>query len=104
MGSDPELPPCTSCGGCCYTSEPRYIGVYGFDLARMDELTVSYTTISGGKRFMRFDDGHCSALRIDEAAQRYECAVYEQRPDACHWLQRGSAECLAKVRAPTNNP
>ena len=96
--SDPELPPCTSCGGCCFSTEPGYIGVYSVDLARMDERAVSYTAVAGGKRFMRFDGGRCSALQINAAAGRCACAIYEQRPDACRWLSRGSAACLSMVR------
>ena len=53
----------------------------------------------GNRAFMRMLAGHCVALRVvrgvDEAPD-YFCTIYEQRPQTCRDLDRGSPQCAGE--------
>ena len=38
-----ELPPCTACGACCFSTLPEYVRVFGTDWDRMTERARTYT-------------------------------------------------------------
>lgn len=46
---------------------------------------------------MRMIDGHCAALQIQSGANgpQFVCAIYDQRPQTCRDLARGSPQCEA---------
>lgn len=94
-----DVPECTACGTCCFSTSPEYVHVFGNDWDRMDDVAQSYAIFDGHRCFMRIEDGHCAALRIDlegpNGAARFTCAIYEQRPDVCRSLERGSGACRA---------
>jgi Fe-S-cluster containining protein len=92
-GTDPPRD-CTDCGCCCFSDEREWVPVYGVDVARMGAQAETYTTILGDRRSMRFREGRCVALALRD--DRWICSIYEVRPDACRWLQRGSALCRDK--------
>ncbi len=48
---------------------------------------------------MKMTEGHCGALAVSEGAQgrEYYCLVYEQRPQVCRDLARGSPQCEAEL-------
>jgi hypothetical protein len=48
---------------------------------------------------MRMVDGHCGALRLEPASQRFVCSAYTTRPDVCRDLARGSGACLGELDA-----
>ena len=92
---DADVPDCTACGACCFSTLPEYVRVFGCDLDRMDDDARSFTDFNGNRCYLRIEDGHCAALNIDPVAPRFLCAIYEQRPDACRALARGSGACRA---------
>lgn len=93
-----SLPHCIDCGRCCFAPDAEYIRVFAVDLERMDARARGYTVDHGGRISMRMAEGRCAALVIDAGAGTFVCAIYEGRPDACRWLQRGSGVCLSDRR------
>ena len=51
------------------------------------------TVVSQERRYLRLEDGHCAALRIDPITRRFACGIYDRRPDACRALESGSSAC-----------
>ncbi len=91
-----EPPLCTSCGACCFSELPEYVRVWGVDYDRFSDTQVqAYSVFIGNKCYLRLEDGHCAALTIDPILKTFHCAMYEQRPDACRALERGSGMCRA---------
>ncbi|MFT3775833.1 MAG: YkgJ family cysteine cluster protein [Minicystis sp.] len=90
---DADTPECTACGTCCFSNLPEYVRVFGYDWDRMDDHARTFTEFLGNRCYLRIEDGHCAALTIDPDGPRYLCAIYEQRPDACRALERGSGAC-----------
>jgi Fe-S-cluster containining protein len=43
------------------------------------------------KAYMRIEDGRCAALNGTL------CAIYEERPEICRALERGSPACEAEI-------
>lgn len=92
MGVD-DVPECTACGACCFSTLPEYVRVFGCDWDRMNEEARALTHFLGNRCYMRIEDGRCAALVIDPAGPRFLCAVYEVRPDVCRALERGRGAC-----------
>lgn len=93
-----DVPACTACGACCFSTLPEYVRVFGFDWDRMGDAARELTHFIGNRCYMRLEEGRCAALRIDPEAEggaRFTCAIYEERPDACRALERGSGACRA---------
>jgi Fe-S-cluster containining protein len=104
-----DVPECTACGTCCFSTLPEYIRVFGFDHDRMDDAARAYTHFLGNRCYMRLEDGHCAALRVELApshplAGRFTCAIYEVRPDACRSLERGSGGCKGERHEKAERP
>ncbi len=91
----PDVPECTACGACCFSTLPEYVRVFGYDWDRMTERAQAYTHFLGNRCYLRVEEGHCAALVIDPGAPSFRCAIYEVRPDACRALERGSGACQA---------
>jgi uncharacterized protein len=50
----------------------------------------------GHRAFMRMANGHCAALsmrRTPAGEPDFFCTIYEQRPQVCRDLARGSPQC-----------
>jgi uncharacterized protein len=92
LGDQAELPACVACGACCFFDDPRYILVFEEDETRLGGQADLLTHWVGSRRFMRIEDGHCAALRV-EAHGAYVCSVYENRPRLCREFERGSLQC-----------
>src|SRR6185295_7993811 len=89
-----DLPECTACGTCCFSTLQEYVRVFGCDWDRMDDHARSLTHFLGNRCYMRLsDEGHCAALVLDPEGPRFLCSIYEVRPDACRALERGSGAC-----------
>jgi hypothetical protein len=88
-------PECTACGACCFSDLPEYVRVFGVDYDRMGDRARSFTEFLGHRCFMRVEGGRCAALVIDPAARTFTCAIYDERPDCCRALERGSGACRA---------
>jgi Fe-S-cluster containining protein len=67
----------------------------GDDHARLGEAAERLTVFVGNRCYMRMEQGHCAALARD-AAGRFACTVYAQRPAVCRELERGSPACEAE--------
>jgi hypothetical protein len=93
------LPPCTSCGRCCFASGGGYIRVFEVDWERMGEAARAATEPWEGGRAMRMREGRCASLAIDRRAGTLSCSIYDERPDACRALARGSSGCLADAES-----
>jgi Fe-S-cluster containining protein len=93
------VPECTACGACCFNDHYAYVRVFEIDLERMGERARSFTHVVEGQRYMRFENGRCSALALDAERGTVSCTIYAERPDVCHWLVRGSGECRAQIDA-----
>ena len=89
-----SLEDCRDCGRCCFDEDATYLPVFFVDLDRMSEHTRAFTRTEEGRTYMSLREGRCAALTIDPVAGRFVCGVYEERPDVCRALQRGSAQCL----------
>jgi uncharacterized protein len=90
-----DVPECTACGACCFSTLPEYVRVFGYDWDRLDEPARAFTHFLGNRCYLRLDEGHCAALVIDPSGPRFTCAIYEVRPDVCRSLERASGACRA---------
>ena len=84
---------CTACGVCCFSTLERYVEVKGRDHARLGDAAERLVHFIGNRAYMRIVDGHCAALAVDVENRRYYCTVYEERPETCRDLERGSPAC-----------
>jgi Fe-S-cluster containining protein len=69
--------------------------VTGDDYARLGDGAEGVSVFIGHRCYMRMYEGHCAQLKRD-AAGRFVCSIYEQRPDVCRTLERASASCEAE--------
>lgn len=99
-----DVPACTSCGTCCFSTLPEYVRVFGCDWDRMDERARALTEFIGNRCYMRLEDGHCAALVVDPDERLFLCSIYEERPDCCRALPRGSGACLGELDAKADRP
>jgi len=98
----PELvPECQQCSACCFSELERYVSVTGNDYSRLGQDAPVYVQFIGNRAFMRMSDGHCAALSLDATSCRSTCQVYENRPQTCRDLERGSPSCLGERHAKT---
>ena len=86
---------CRTCGACCFSDSTSYIDVTERDHERLGEWSTELTDMVEGHRYMRMEDGHCIALEV--VGQWLVCSIYDDRPAACHELERGSPPCLAEM-------
>jgi hypothetical protein len=105
-GTSPiEVPgDCTRCGTCCFSDLPEYVRVWGCDWDRMGDHARSLTEFIGNRCFMRMEGGRCAALVLDPVAKTLLCSIYEERPDCCRALDRGSGACLGELHAKSERP
>lgn len=85
---------CVSCGACCFSKNPRYLMLLGWDASR--RLPPDSLFEEGGRTFVRFDCGHCVHLELEGG--KAVCGVYEERPEACRAFRAGSFECIKARR------
>jgi Fe-S-cluster containining protein len=70
--------------------------VTGPDWTRLGDTAERLAHFIGHRAYMKMTDGHCAALslRATPAGEpEYFCTVYENRPQICRDLARGSPEC-----------
>jgi uncharacterized protein len=103
LGVD-DPPACLACGTCCFSRLETYVPVTGDDHARLGEHAERLVVFHGNRAFLRMEDGHCAALHVDTAANAFVCTVYDQRPETCRALARGSAECHGELAAKRDRP
>lgn len=74
----------------------------GIDYERLGEEAGRLTEFRENRVFMRMVDGHCMALAYEKERGHFLCSVYENRPDVCRWLERGSGQCRAEYHEKAN--
>lgn len=103
----PDVPECTACGACCFSTLPEYVRVFGYDWDRMDERAQAFTHFLGNRCYLRLEEGRCAALVVDladPARPRFLCSIYEARPDACRSLERGGGACRSDRHEKAERP
>ena len=93
-------PDCRRCGVCCFSDSPTYVRVTGEDWSRLGTAAERLAHFVGHRAFMRMHEGHCAALevrRTPTGQPDYFCSIYDQRPQLCRQLERGSPECAAEI-------
>ena len=96
---------CQRCGVCCFSPSDEYVWVTGYDWTRLAEQAERHAHFIGNRAFMKMHEGHCAALaitRLDDDTLHFHCTVYEQRPEICRMLERGSPECLGELETKAN--
>lgn len=94
---------CLRCGVCCFSNLESYVQVSGDDHERLGEDADRLVHFIGNRAYMRMVDGHCAALRILPPG-RFECTVYERRPEICRALERGSPQCRGEIAEKGERP
>ncbi len=88
------LKECVDCGRCCFSNDPKYLLVAGYDYERLGAVAERVTQRLDGLAYMRLsEDGHCAQLAFDARKGQFLCGLYEKRPDVCRALERGSGQC-----------
>ncbi len=98
-----EIPDCLACGTCCFSQLETYVRVSGDDHARLGEAGESLVRFEGNKAYMRMEEGHCAALRLDVSGS-FVCTTYETRPQVCRDLTRGGLSCRGEIAAKGERP
>ena len=91
---------CLCCGVCCFSTLDTYVSVNGVDWERLGGEPECVAHFIGNRAYMRMKDGHCAALEVRRTAAGstvFFCTVYENRPQVCRDLERGSAECEGEL-------
>jgi hypothetical protein len=99
-----DVPECTVCGVCCFSTLPEYVRVFGCDMDRMGDEARALTHFIGNRCYMQLAQAgatsHCAALRLVAGeggrGHQYLCSIYLERPDACRALERGSGTCAGE--------
>jgi Fe-S-cluster containining protein len=82
---------CLACGACCFSTLDTYVRVTGEDYARLGDHADELVVWQGNRAYMKMARGRCAALAV--AHGRFVCTIYENRPQTCRDLARGSREC-----------
>ena len=105
MPAAPTVPEsCLACGACCFGDLPDYVRVSGNDHARLGEHAETLTVWKDNRCFLRMEDGHCAALRVDRERGELPCSIYALRPETCRSFERGSPECLGELARKAERP
>jgi len=95
---------CLDCGTCCFSLLDSYARVLGADHARLAGRAGELTVFIGNRCYMKMHDGHCGALVLEVLSGQFVCGVYEQRPDVCRELERGSPACDGERQEKSERP
>lgn len=93
---------CQQCGVCCFSESAEYVWVTGYDWSRLGVDADRLAHFIGNRAFMKMAGGHCGALELRQSESgrtTFFCTIYDQRPEICRILERGSPECLADLEA-----
>jgi Fe-S-cluster containining protein len=73
-----------------------YVRLDGADWGRLGAEAERVAHFIGNRAYMRMNEGHCAALDVRRNAsggREFFCTVYDERPQVCRALARGSPEC-----------
>lgn len=79
--------------------------VTGDDWTRLGNTAGRVAHFIGHRAYMKMADDHCAALELRRApggAPEFFCTVYENRPQICRDLARGSPQCAGERAAKRN--
>jgi Fe-S-cluster containining protein len=99
-----DPPECLECGACCFSTLDRFVRVTGDDHARLGPRADDLVNFIENRAYMRLVEGHCAALRLDHDPDRFFCSVYDQRPEVCRALARGSPACAGERATKGDRP
>jgi hypothetical protein len=77
-----------------------FVRLGGADWSRLGAAAERVAHFIGNRAYMRMADGHCAALELRVGAHgalEHFCTIYEQRPQVCRDLARGSPQCEAEL-------
>jgi len=85
---------CTTCGACCVGLQVTLSPADEARLSADEVLSLTEVDAEGRVRSMKqvTPEGDCIALR--RQGERFVCAIYERRPDACREFEESSRRCL----------
>jgi uncharacterized protein len=92
-------PDCRRCGACCFSPSEQFVRVTGDDWERLGTAAGRVAHFIGNRAFMQMTGGHCAALELRRSSgnePEFFCTLYEQRPQICRDLARGSPECAGE--------
>lgn len=104
MSALPVPDDCRSCARCCFSDSAEHVRVFEIDWERMSARARAFTRTLGQGRYMDMSSGRCAALISDPALGSHACSIYDQRPDVCRSLARGTSVCLSEMRAKAGRP
>ncbi len=78
--------------------------VTGDDYARLGDVVGDLVVWEENRAYLRIEDGHCAALRVDIQRRELVCTVYRARPAICRDLGRGSPECAGERATKADRP
>ena len=87
---------CLGCGVCCFSTLDTCVRVTGIDWERLGVETGRVAHFIGNRAYMKIKDGRCAALearRMADGEAVFFCTVYQNRPQVCRDLARGSPAC-----------
>jgi uncharacterized protein len=90
---------CLRCGVCCFSKLETYVRVSGDDWTRLGDAASRVAHFIGHRAYMKMAGEHCAALELRSMPQggtEFFCSVYEQRPQVCRDLARGSPQCAGE--------
>lgn len=96
------LADCRNCGVCCFSALDAYVRVTGEDWDRLGQEAEWWAHFIGNRAYMKMHEGHCAALELrpsPKGSLDFFCSIYEQRPQVCRDLGRGSAQCAGEIAA-----
>lgn len=92
-------PECLRCGACCFSPAEKFVRVTGDDWSRLGAAAAHAAHFIGHRAYMKMVGGHCSALQVRRdpgGKPEFFCTLYENRPQVCRDLARGSPECAGE--------
>lgn len=95
---------CRLCGRCCFSEAYDHVRVFGVDFDRMGDRAASFTHFVENRCYMRLEEGHCAALALDPETRTFACSIYEERPDVCRSLERGTGACRGEFETKAGRP
>jgi hypothetical protein len=90
---------CLRCGVCCFSQLETFVRVTGDDWTRLGDVAEEMAHFIGHRAYMKMADNHCAALelrRTPGGEPEFFCTVYENRPQVCRDLARGSPQCAGE--------
>jgi hypothetical protein len=90
---------CLRCGVCCFSRLETFVRVTGADWSRLGADAVRVAHFIGHRAYMKMTAERCAALELRrnaEGATEFFCTVYENRPQVCRDLARGSPQCAGE--------